>query len=141
VYGARSDLSSTIKIQNDALPFDGWLLKVDQKTNAHPGSVKVIQTLSEVVVIQTIDALQFNDKNVLHDDVGKVVSNALPFVRDRKRNLRNSLETLKSKFSEQGTFINLLKKTRPKSIRDLKDGANHPFSQRIQRFHVCPLCS
>ena len=69
---------------------------------------------------QMLDTLELENNRLLDDNIRKILADNLPLVEDRKRRLPNSLNPSSSQLPQQGSLINLLKKSSPERIRDLK---------------------
>jgi hypothetical protein len=63
------------------------MLEIEEQGQAAPGGFQVIQGLSQLLVAQLIDAFNFDDELVVHNQVGKVFSDAVPFVGYGDRDL------------------------------------------------------
>ncbi len=72
-------------------------------------------------VAEPIHAFQFHQKRSLDHYVGQIVANRGALINNRKRRLRFDRYPQNRKFTKQSPLINLLKKPRPKRIRNLKN--------------------
>jgi hypothetical protein len=114
---------------DDALPFDLGLLEVDQKTQAEARGSQIIEALCRVLVGETVYALQFDHQYIFDEDIRKVFADALVLVSDGQRSLGGSPDAAKSEFPQQGVFVDFLEESGAKDIGNLKDCAQHLFSE------------
>ena len=78
---------------DDPLPFDGWPLKIDQKTETPARGAQVVQTLGGVLGRQAFDAFQFDHQHVFNKDIGVVFSHILALIGNGERSLGDGLDT------------------------------------------------
>jgi hypothetical protein len=81
------ELSSPLEVQYHSFPLYGWFLEVDEEAETHAGGAPVVQALRHMLIGQAVDAFQFNDQHVFHEDIGIVFANTLTFIDDRERGL------------------------------------------------------
>lgn len=78
---------------DDSLPFDGWSLKIDQKTETPARGAQVVQALRCMLGRKAFDAFQFDHQHVFDKNIGVIFPHILAFVSNRKRSLRDCLDT------------------------------------------------
>jgi len=70
-------------IPDDAFPFHFGLLKVNQKSKCQIGSFEVVKALSDMVITEGIDALQFDQDLVINDEIREEGSHVLASIEDQ----------------------------------------------------------
>jgi len=88
-------------------------------------------------IAQVLHAFQFEDKRILHQDVGKVLANTITFVVHRNRSLANRAKATVMQFFEQSTLIDLFQEACPKRVRDLNHSPNYSLCKFVICVHLC----
>ena len=90
-----------------------------------------------VLASKAFDTLQFDDNDILDEEIGHINTNRVTLVNDRKSCLRCGANSPSAELKQKSAFIDLLKKARPKIIRDLENSADDPLSQgaKFQAHH------
>ena len=83
---------------DDSLPFDGWPLKIDQKTETPARGAQVVQALSAMLGRQAFDAFQFDHQHVFDKDIGVIFSHILALVSNGEGSLGDGLNTEEAQF-------------------------------------------
>jgi hypothetical protein len=79
------------KSLDDALPLDSGILEIDQETQAQVAGPQIVEALRGVLTRETIHTLQLDHQFILHEDVGKVLSDRVALIGDSQhRSVRES---------------------------------------------------
>src|SRR5438067_554315 len=85
---------------------------------------------------KVVDAFQFDNHGIFHDNVAEELSDGFAFVSNWKGRLRDCGQSAQREFPQQSTLIHFLEKPSPKSISDLEDRSENPFRQNCLVFCV-----
>ncbi len=118
---------------DDSLPFDGWPLKIDQKTETPARGAQVVQALSAMLGRQAFDAFQFDHQHVFDKDIGVIFSHILALVSNGEGSLGDGLNTEEAQFFQECALVNLLEETGSKRVGNLKNGAEYTLCQGIEK--------
>jgi deoxyribonuclease-4 len=105
-----------LKVVDDSLPFEFWLLEVEQQRYRFSGGFEVVDALGHVFLPEVFGALQLHHKLLFYNEIGDVFANRLSFVVNGKPDLRMHVKSSGSEFPRQRTLIDLFEKTRSQRI-------------------------
>lgn len=106
--------------QDNPFPFDLWPLEIDQQAQGPSGRAKIVQTLGQVIVVQSIHAFQFDHESAFDEDIREVLSNRLAFVANAERDFGSSGYTSEPQFGKKSSRVDLFKEASTKRIRNLE---------------------
>jgi hypothetical protein len=118
-------------LRDYSLPFDGWLLEVDEQAEVELGDTEVVQALGEVLVAEAVRAFEFDDDGVFDEDVGVVVADAGSFVGDGEGGLAGR-EVLEVEFAEEGAFVDFFEEADAEGVGDFEEGADDAFGECVR---------
>ena len=121
---------------HDPLPLDFGLLEIDEKTNGPAGGSQIVDTLRGVLAGQPFHTFQLDHQQVFDEQIGKVLSDRVTLVGDRKRSFGGSPDAAKAELSQQCPQVDLLEESGAHGVGNLKDGTQHALGQRIQLIFI-----
>ena len=80
------------EVLDDAFPFEGWVLEVDEEPDGHVGGVEVVKALGHLIVCKAVGAFEFEDNGVFDQEVGEVFANKVGLVDDLEFGLGDGLD-------------------------------------------------
>lgn len=116
-----------IRGQDDALPFDSRALEIDEQADGAAGGAEIVNALGGVLTGQPVDALQFDEQDVLNQDIGEVVADRTGFVCDWEGSLRGCVDVAEAEFMEQGALVDLFQETGAEGVGNFEDRTEHAF--------------
>jgi hypothetical protein len=105
--GTESGGLGELKAVDDSLPVEFRFLEVHEQAGIEAGRSKIVEALRSVLGGETVCALQFDQNQILDENIGEVLAYGEAFIGDFKWSVMDGRDASESKFSEQGANVDL----------------------------------